>query len=223
MFERLFEGRGGCRHHHRDHEHHHDRHHERHFGGRGGFGGFGRGRGHGHGFGPFGGGRGEGPFGGGGFGGGGRERMFDSGDIKLVIVKLLSEQPSHGYQLIKTMEERLGGGYTPSAGVIYPTLTLLEEEGLAVSSADSNKKVYALTPDGDKYLADNKARIDELFARLDQAGEGFARGRAPELMRAFHNLRHAAMARMARGNVTAEQVKKMADAINAAARQIDEL
>src|SRR5450631_3772106 len=65
--------------------------------------------------------------------GGGRERMFDAGDIKLVILKLLSEQPSYGYQLIKTMEERLSGGYTPSAGVIYPTLTLLEEEGLAVS------------------------------------------------------------------------------------------
>ena len=60
--------------------------------------------------------------------------MFDAGDMKLVILKLLSEQPSYGYQLIKTMEERLAGGYTPSAGVIYPTLTMLEEEGLAASA-----------------------------------------------------------------------------------------
>lgn len=149
--------------------------------------------------------------------------MFDAGDIKLVIVKLLSEQPSHGYQLIKSMEERLGGGYTPSAGVIYPTLALLEEEGLAASTADGNKKVYALTPEGTAYLTENKARVDELFERLEQTGQGFAKGRAPELMRAFHNLRHAAMSRMARGNVTREQVQKMAEAINAAARAIDEV
>src|SRR5579871_463016 len=74
--------------------------------------------------------------------GGGRERMFDAGEIKLVVLKLLSEQPSYGYQLMKTMEERLAGGYTPSAGVIYPTLTMLEEEGLTSAAAQDGKKVY---------------------------------------------------------------------------------
>ena len=63
----------------------------------------------------------------------GRGRLFDSGDVKLVVLKLLSGQPSYGYQLIKTMEERLAGGYSPSAGVIYPNFTMLEEEGLATS------------------------------------------------------------------------------------------
>ena len=89
-------------------------------------------------------------------GGGGRERFFDAGDIKLVILKLLSEQPSYGYQLIKTMEERLAGGYTPSAGVIYPTLTMLEEEGLATASAENNRKVYSVTPEGLEYLQAHK-------------------------------------------------------------------
>src|SRR6202046_4643414 len=65
----------------------------------------------------------------------GRERLFEAGDLKLVILKLLSEQPSYGYQLIKTMEERLAGGYSPSAGVIYSTLTMLEEDGLASASS----------------------------------------------------------------------------------------
>ncbi len=92
----------------------------------------GRGR---HGFGGLGRGRWERGFGGG--------RLFDAGDLKIVILKLLSEEPSYGYQLMKKMEERLAGGYTPSAGVIYPTLTLLEEEGLAsVSTSADNKKVY---------------------------------------------------------------------------------
>jgi DNA-binding PadR family transcriptional regulator len=153
----------------------------------------------------------------------GRERLFDAGDVKLVILKLLSEQPSYGYQLIKTMEERLSGGYTPSAGVIYPTLTMLEEEGLATAASENNKKVYSLTADGTEYLEANKRRVEELFARLEEAGQGFERGRSPELMKAFMNLRGAVMARVTRGNVKPEQIEKMTEAINAAAKAIDEL
>jgi DNA-binding PadR family transcriptional regulator len=156
-----------------------------------------------------------------GFGGG---RLFDAGDLKLVILKLLSEQPSYGYQLMKTMEERLAGGYTPSAGVIYPTLTQLEEEGLAsVSNSADNKKIYTVTPAGLQYLEENKQRIAELFARLDEARGGFERGRSPEMMKAFMNLRGAVMARVFRGNATPEQIKKITEAINAAAKAIDEL
>src|ERR1700722_13067141 len=96
----------------------------------------------------------------------GRGRLFDSGDIKLVVLKLLSEQPSYGYQLIKTMEDRLSGGYTPSAGVIYPTLTMLEEEGLTAASLEDGKKVYSVTQAGSEFLSENKRRVDELFERL---------------------------------------------------------
>ncbi len=155
--------------------------------------------------------------------GGGRERMFDAGDVKLVILKLLSEQPSYGYQLIKTMEERLAGGYTPSAGVIYPTLTLLEEEGLASANVESNRKVYSVTPEGLEYLESNKRQVEELFARLEEAGRGFQRGRSPEIMKAFHNLRGAVVARVSRESVTAEQIRKISEAINTAAKAIDEL
>ena len=155
--------------------------------------------------------------------GGGRERLFDAGDLKLVILKLLEEEPSYGYQLIKRMEERLSGGYTPSAGVIYPTLTMLEEEGLATSTSENNKKVYSVTADGTAYLEEHKRRIEELFARLDEAGKGFARGRRPEVMRAFFNLRGAVRARLSREGVTQEQLHKIAEAINAAAKSIDEM
>lgn len=156
-----------------------------------------------------------------GFGGG---RLFDAGDLKLVILKLLSEEPSYGYQLMKRMEERLAGGYTPSAGVIYPTLTMLEEEGLAsVSTSTDNKKVYTVTKAGLEFLEQNKQRIEELFARLDEASEGFERGRSPELMKAFMNLRAAVAARVWRRKLTGEQMKKIAEAIDAAAKAIDEL
>ncbi|MGC2659017.1 MAG: PadR family transcriptional regulator [Bryobacteraceae bacterium] len=152
-----------------------------------------------------------------------RERLFDAGDIKLVILKLLSEEPSYGYQIIKTMEDRLAGGYSPSAGVIYPTLTLLEEEGLATASVDNNKKIYSITAEGLEYLRVNNRRVEELFERLEQRGRGFERGRSPELMKAFHNLRGAIKARLSRDAVRPDQIRKMAEAINAAAKAIDEL
>ncbi|HEX3986593.1 MAG TPA: PadR family transcriptional regulator [Acidobacteriaceae bacterium] len=156
--------------------------------------------------------------------GGGRERLFDAGDIRLVILKLLSEQPSYGYLLMKTMEERLAGGYTPSAGVIYPTLTLLEEEGLTVSStSEGNKKIYSLTPDGLAFLEQNKERVAALFERLEEAGDEFRRGRSPEIMKAFMNLRGAVMARVARGNATPEQMRRIIEAIDAAAKTVDQL
>jgi DNA-binding PadR family transcriptional regulator len=177
------------------------------FGGRGGFeGGFGgRGRGFERGF------------------GGGRGRMFDGGDVKLVVLKLLAEQPSYGYQLIKSMEERLSGGYSPSAGVIYPTLRLLEEEGLTTSATENNKKVYSVTAEGLAFLEANKIRVGELFERLEEVGEGFKRGRSPEIMKAFMSLRSAVMARMVRGNASPEQIRKIAEAIEAAVKAIDEL
>lgn len=153
----------------------------------------------------------------------GRERMFDAGDLKLVILKLLSQQPSYGYQLIKTMEERLAGGYAPSPGVIYPTLTMLEEEGLAASSMENNKKVYSVTAEGTAYLEENKSRVEALFERLEEAGKGFERGRSPEIMKAFHNLRTAVVGRVSRESVTAEQIRKISEAINAAAKAIDEV
>jgi len=155
--------------------------------------------------------------------GGGRERMFDAGDIRLVILKLLSEQPSYGYQLIKTMEERLAGGYSPSAGVIYPTLTMLEEEGLATSASDNNRKVYSATPQGREYLEADKQRVEELFARLQHAERGFRRGRSPEIMHALMHLRTAVQDRVRRENVGPEQLRKIAEAIHTAAKTIEDL
>jgi DNA-binding PadR family transcriptional regulator len=177
----------------------------------GGFGG--RHGGFGHGFGrEFGRGFGE-----------GRERMFDAGEIRLVILRLLSAEPSYGYQLIKTMEARLGGGYTPSAGVVYPTLTMLEEEGLIAATLTDGKKVYSVTEEGLKYLEANKERVGQLFERLEETGRGFKRGRSPELMKAFMDLRGAVMSKMWRRNATPEQIKKIAEAIHKAAEEIDKL
>jgi len=154
---------------------------------------------------------------------GGRERLFEAGDLKIVILKLLSEQPSYGYQLMKTVEERLAGGYTPSAGVIYPTLTMLEEEGLASATVENNKKVYSVTDEGKEYLKAHEARAKELFERIEEAGKHFERGRAPELLRAFQDLGQAVRTRCSRSNMTPKLLKEIADVIHGAAKAIDEL
>lgn len=156
--------------------------------------------------------------------GGGRERLFDSGDFKLVLLRLIAEEPSYGYQLIKTLEEKLAGGYTPSAGAIYPTLTMLEEEGFISSSiSESNKKVYSITKEGTAFLKENSERIEELFDRLKAVKQEYSRSRSPEIMKAFMALRESVVSKMGRGTVTKEQIRKIAEQIEAAAKAIEEL
>jgi len=158
-----------------------------------------------------------------GFGGGERERLFDSGELRLVILQLVAEKPSYGYEIIKAIEERLSGGYAPSPGVVYPTLTLLEEEGYATSSAEGSKKLYTVTELGQEHLKTNQAILKAIFGRMQQAGEVFGRGRSPQIMRAFMNLKFAMKMRASQGDLTPEQTRKIAEAIDAAARAIGEV
>jgi DNA-binding PadR family transcriptional regulator len=159
----------------------------------------------------------------GGFGGD-RERLFDSGELRLVILQLLAEKPSYGYEIIKAIEERLSGGYAPSPGVVYPTLTLLEEEGYAtVSSTEGNKKLYTVTELGTEYLKTNQATVKAIFGRMEQAGKVFGRGRSPQIMRALMNLKFALKIRAGQGNLSPEQTRKITEAIDAAAKVISEV
>jgi len=159
---------------------------------------------------------------GGGFGG--REgRMFDGGELRLVILALIAEKPRHGYEVIKALGERAGGDYSPSPGVVYPTLTLLEESGLASASADeAGRKLYAATPEGQKVLDENKAQIDAVFARLDgESGPGWAE--AASVLRAMMNLRASVKLRLRGRKATKEQIQAVADALDAAAKTIERI
>jgi DNA-binding PadR family transcriptional regulator len=174
--------------------------------GRGGFGpgGFGRGR-HGGGF-------------------GGREgRMFDSGELRLVILALIAEKPRHGYEVIKALGERVGGDYSPSPGVVYPTLTLLEDMGLATVSVEpGGRKLYAITPAGQNVLNENKAQVGAIFARLSGEGEDGGAGFGP-VIRAMWNLRAAVKLRLRGRQATREQIQAIADALDEAAKKIERM
>ena len=131
------------------------------------------------------GGRGGGPFGYGGRGGGRggpgdmfrAGRMLADGDLKLITLSLLAEAPRHGYDIIKALEERTSGIYSPSPGVVYPTLTFLEEAGYAASAADGNKKVFSITEEGQAHLNENREMIDGVLEHLERFGRKMAKAR----------------------------------------------
>jgi DNA-binding PadR family transcriptional regulator len=159
---------------------------------------------------------------GGGRHGRGGGRFFDQGDLRLVILSLIAEQPSHGYQIIKTLEERTGGVYAPSPGVVYPTLTMLEEQGLIEQSGtDGAKKLFAITDEGRIALEAESATLKAIMARLNEAGEQ-GMGFSPRLIRSQHNLRMALRMRLTQGPLSPDQVEKITAALDAAAKAIDE-
>jgi DNA-binding PadR family transcriptional regulator len=153
---------------------------------------------------------------------GGRGRFFDHGDLKLVILALVAEKPSHGYEIIKAIEERVAGAYTPSPGVVYPTLTMLEELGhVTVETIAGNRKQYQITEEGRGFLAANAAEVKVIFARMAEAGEHIHGGRNPQLVRAMENLRLALRLRFASGSLSAEQVATITAALDEAAGKIE--
>jgi DNA-binding PadR family transcriptional regulator len=104
--------------------------------------------------------------------------MLGDGDLRLIVLALLAEQPRHGYDIIKALEERSHGAYSPSPGVVYPTLTFLEEAGYAAATAEGNKKVYAITDAGRAHLAGNRETADVILSAMEEYGAKMAKARA---------------------------------------------
>ena len=166
-----------------------------------------------------------GPFGGrgGGRGGRGGGRFFDHGDLKLVILALVAEKPSHGYEIIKAIEEKVAGAYSPSPGVVYPTLTMLEELGyVTVETVAGNRKQHQITEAGREFLAANDADVKMILARMAEAGDqGRDGGRSPQLIRAMGNLNLALRLRLVSGRLDAEQIATITAILDDAAGKIE--
>jgi len=136
------------------------------------------------------------------------------------VLGLLAEKPRYGYDIIKELEERVGGEYSPSPGVVYPTLTLLEEMGLAtISEQTGNRKLYTLTPEGEAEYQRNKPTIDTIMARIG----GARRGPPASLIRALENLMMAVRLKMRGESLTDEQVRALTDILDQAARTVEEI
>jgi DNA-binding PadR family transcriptional regulator len=151
-----------------------------------------------------------------------RRRMFDQGDVRLIILKLISEKPSHGYELIKAIEDRLGGAYAPSPGIVYPALTLLEEEGyIRVESTDGPRKLYAITREGKAVLERNQRLVESIFARIAEIGARHGGGASPQILRAMENLKLALRLRLSQGPLSAEQIARIASVLDGAAKDVE--
>lgn len=159
----------------------------------------------------------------GGLRGGGRRgggRMFGHGDLKLLLLALIEQQPRHGYELIRTIEEMFHGNYTPSPGAIYPTLTMLEELGHArIENEQGGRKLYAITDEGSAFLQENRAAVDAVMSRTEESARMAARMALPASIRhGMHALKHALLMRGAEWN--ANEAQRVADILERAASEI---
>ena len=160
--------------------------------------------------------------------GGGRRgrrsgRWFESGEMRLVILRLIHEKPRHGYEIIKALEERMGGCYTPSAGTVYPTLQLLEDQGYVRIVEENGKKVYHITPEGEKYLEDNEDVLDSIGERIREAVHGVAGGAVADVNMAFAQLTKRVFKDAWRSGPDSERTAKIAEILRRAIADIEGL
>ena len=153
--------------------------------------------------------------------GGRGPRVFAPGDLKLLLLALISDQPCHGYDLIRQIEALFDGAYSPSPGVIYPTLTFLEESELISGDAEGGKKRYQITEAGQQSLVEQAVALDGVKMRISVSKRSLrGHDRPPEIHEAVHNLRHALQ--LHHGRWSPEEVTRVKELLNQVATAIVE-
>jgi DNA-binding PadR family transcriptional regulator len=149
-------------------------------------------------------------------------RLFDYGELRILLLAMIAERPRHGYELIKAIEERMGGSYTPSPGVIYPTLSWLEDMGyVALDTEEAGRKRYSITSEGEAFLVANRAAADELLARgSSPQADGSDRVPSP-VVRAMENLKMAMRLRLRQGPINPEAAENIAAALDEAVKKVE--
>jgi len=160
-------------------------------------------------------------------GGGGRRgrrtrRMFESGELRLVLLKLIADEPRHGYDLIRAIEDLTGGEYAPSPGVIYPTLTLLQDMGLVEEApGEGPRKPFQVTKEGQKHLKERSEEVDALLERLTDLKPTAEHSAGPAIGRAVRNLMTALSHRVGRDGLDEELLLEIAAILDDAAQKIE--
>jgi len=152
----------------------------------------------------------------------GRKRMFESGELRLVLLKLIADEPRHGYDLIRAIEEMTGGEYAPSPGVVYPTLTLLQDMGLIEESKGKGpRKPFQITDEGRQYLEGRSEEADDLMERLEDLAPDPRAETGPAIGRAVRNLMTALSHRIGRDGLDEELLHEIAAILDEAAQRIE--
>jgi DNA-binding PadR family transcriptional regulator len=151
-------------------------------------------------------------------------RMFEGGELRLVLLKLIADEPRHGYDLIRAIEDLTGGEYAPSPGVIYPTLTLLQDMDLVEEAAvEGARKPFQVTDEGRAHLEERSEEVEALFARLTDLKPGPSPEGASPIWRAMRNLGMAIRHRVQHGEITEETKFELAALIDELAQKIERL
>src|SRR5437773_6666587 len=151
-------------------------------------------------------------------------RIFEQGDLKYVILRLLAEKPRHGYEIIKELEDRFGGSYAPSPGTVYPTLTMLEDLGYArAMPEEGGRKIYEITDEGRKHLEEHSATVDDIFERIAKFVEGFFDAPMSDLKRSMAGLGRATFYVASRSPNDRERLAKISEILKRAASEIEKL
>jgi len=153
-----------------------------------------------------------------------RGRMFEGGQLRLLLLRLIADEPRHGYDLIRAIEELTGGRYVPSPGVIYPTLTLLEEMGfISETAGEGARKPFEITQAGQEHLAENAEEAEELVRRLKTLSPSYYPEGGSPVWRAMRNLGMAIRNRLHHGDVSEETVHELAALIDEFAQRVERL
>ncbi len=156
------------------------------------------------------------------FGPGRGERFFGRGDLKVVILELLKDQPRHGYDIIRALEERMRGRYRPSPGSVYPTLQMLEDLGY-VSSAqeEGGKKVYTITDEGRRYLSEQQSTVDDIRSRITAGWDAAQRPEVSDLMHEVQQLARALFRNGTRSLHDPDRLKKLREIVSRARAEVE--
>ncbi|HDR2158928.1 TPA: PadR family transcriptional regulator [Enterobacter cancerogenus] len=157
-------------------------------------------------------------------GGGRRPRFFGHGDLRLVILDLLTRNASHGYELIKEIENLTQGNYTPSPGVIYPTLDFLQDQAfISIKEEENGRKQISITVAGQRWLDENQEQLENIQVRIKARCVGFQLRKNPQMKRALDNFKAVLDLKVNQGELSDAQLKQIIGVIDRAALEISQL
>ena len=151
-----------------------------------------------------------------------RQQMFESGEMKYVILRLIKEKPRHGYEIIKALEQKFGGWYTPSAGTVYPTLQLLEDQGYVRINEVEGKKVYHITPEGEAFLEEHRDVLEDIIDRVHEVVRDLAGGTMADLNEAFARMAGLAYKQAWKTGSDDERTQKVVEILRRALKEMEE-
>ncbi|WP_089606218.1 PadR family transcriptional regulator [Acinetobacter piscicola] len=153
-----------------------------------------------------------------------RGRLFETGRMKLLVLHLIQQSPKHGYEIIKEIGDLVGGGYSPSAGTIYPTLNWLEDMSfVTVEPTESDRKQYHITQTGIAHLQQQQTITQELLEKLQTRREIHNNDQLLDIHRAMENLKTSLRLKLKNQDFNPEQVRQIAEKIDQAAVEITRL